>query len=267
MRPNPVCVSKVALLVDDDSVESHAVLAEVKRDLASLLVSDVENCSFVLAIQDGHLELRAASGTRNAIHVDFVTPMMGQKLSGPSRKEPMARAIAFERVGRSVIDATAGLGGDAFRMATWGCEVTAIERNPVVAAMLADGVRRAMAVPQLADVLDERFRLVTDDAVAFLRTLADGDRPDVVYLDPMFAEATGKSAAVRKEMTLLRALLADDPTDERALLAAARDVAMDRVVVKRMRHAAALAEPVDVAYRGSVVRYDVYFCHQNNVGE
>ncbi len=38
-----------------------------------------------------------------------------------------------------VVDATAGLGRDAFVLASVGCRVRMLERNPVVAALLDDG--------------------------------------------------------------------------------------------------------------------------------
>jgi 16S rRNA (guanine1516-N2)-methyltransferase len=44
-----------------------------------------------------------------------------------------------------VLDATAGLGKDAFVLASLGCQMTLIERQPLIAALLEDGLARARA--------------------------------------------------------------------------------------------------------------------------
>lgn len=214
----------------------------------------------MLVVRDGRLELGDGCSPKKTIFVDFVKPLLGKRIVAPPRSEPLARAVGLRGEGVAVVDATAGLGGDAFRLATWGCRVTAIERHPVVASLLEDGMRRAMVVPQLAEVVRDRLGLVVADACDYLRglrKLRDGQLPDVVYLDPMFALESGKASAVRKEMTLLRELLGEDDSSEE-LLELARSVGVRRVVVKRMRHAAPLGRSPDTTYRGSVVRYDVY---------
>ncbi|GHM54843.1 hypothetical protein ECZU51_35130 [Escherichia coli] len=49
-----------------------------------------------------------------------------------------------------VVDATAGLGRDAFVLASVGCRVRMLERNPVVAALLDDGPRVVMRMRKSA---------------------------------------------------------------------------------------------------------------------
>jgi len=82
-------------------------------------------------------------------------------------------------------------------------------------------------------------------------------RPDAVYLDPMFPPKRKKSAAVNKEMRLLRELVGDD-LDAPDLLEVARGVARERVVVKRPDHAPPLAPYPSMSFLGKLVRYDVY---------
>ena len=53
----------------------------------------------------------------------------------------------------SAVDATAGLGEDAFLLAAAGFQVWLYERNPVIAALLQDALRRGMKNPELAPVL------------------------------------------------------------------------------------------------------------------
>lgn len=147
----------------------------------------------------------------------------------------------------SVVDASAGWGQDAATLASRHA-VIALERSPVVAALLQDALLR------VANGGPAPFRLLFGDARVLLPQLP---RPDAVYIDTMFSAKRKRSAAVRKEMQLLRAVVGDDP-DAGDLLAIARDCARDRVVVKRADDAPPLADAPDFCYRGKLVRYDVY---------
>ncbi|MEK6592435.1 MAG: class I SAM-dependent methyltransferase, partial [Pseudomonadota bacterium] len=103
--------------------------------------------------------------------------------------------------------------------------------------------------------LSERLRLVNGDSRALLPTLTP--RPDALYLDPMFPPKRRKSAAVKKEMRLLRELVGDD-ADALELLEISRGIAHDRVVVKRPDDAPPLAPDPSMSLTGKLVRYDVY---------
>jgi 16S rRNA (guanine1516-N2)-methyltransferase len=148
-----------------------------------------------------------------------------------------------------VIDATAGFGHDAFHLFHLGKRVIAIERSPVVAAMLADAIDRL--VPSARS---DSLQLICDDA---RQRFAQCEPPDVVYLDPMFPDRQGRSALAGKELQMLRALVGNDE-DADDLLRVARSVALQRVVVKRPAWAGPLGSEPDLEYRGRVVRYDAY---------
>jgi 16S rRNA (guanine1516-N2)-methyltransferase len=158
------------------------------------------------------------------------------------------------------LDATAGMGEDSLLLAAAGFSVTLYEHDPVIAALLADALERAAAVPELATVV-ARMRLVRGDSVGALRALAEGDasapdRPDVVLLDPMFPERR-KSASVKKKAQLLQRL--ERPAqDEAAMLDAAIKARPRKVVIKRPLKGPFLAG-AKPAYQiaGKAVRYDV----------
>ena len=62
------------------------------------------------------------------------------------KSEAIARAIGITGKRQpSVIDATAGLARDAMVMAGFGCQVSLIERQPYVRALLNDALARAQA--------------------------------------------------------------------------------------------------------------------------
>jgi 16S rRNA (guanine1516-N2)-methyltransferase len=185
-----------------------------------------------------------------------------RRAKGGSRSEIIARAVGLkgQKVPR-VVDATAGLGVDAFVLASLGCRVTMLERVPAVSALLRDGLERSLLHasgndPALEAIL-RRMQLVRTDAVEYFNRMAEADSPDVVYLDPMFPERR-KSAAVKKEMQLFHKLIGPDKDADR-LFQVALSRARDRVVVKRPRIAPSLAgrEPSH-RIEGKRNRYDVY---------
>ena len=204
------------------------------------------------------LEARGADAP-GPLYVDFVGGQLGyrQRQAGHAR-EPLARAVGLKNrlLAPDVLDATGGLGRDAFMLARLGCRVTMLERAPVMAALLRDGLARAAADAGTAAVV-ERIDLIGADAVTYLAQLGEAQRPEVIYLDPMYPHRD-KSALVKKEMRYLRSLVGDD-LDAPALLAAARLVARRRVVVKRPRLADALAgPPPSSTLMGSTTRFDIY---------
>jgi 16S rRNA (guanine1516-N2)-methyltransferase len=163
-----------------------------------------------------------------------------------------------------VYDATAGLGGDSFVLASLGCSVTMTERVPEVNALLADGLRVAHEWGSEKDqslvAILKRMTLVESDAAEYMQTLDDVEKPEVVYLDPMFPQRK-KSAQVKKEMQVFHQLIGTD-SDADLLLQIAQESAQKRVVVKRPRIAPFLAgqEP-NYSLEGKSNRFDVYLSH------
>jgi 16S rRNA (guanine1516-N2)-methyltransferase len=203
------------------------------------------------------LSLRDPSGMLGgAVRVDFVQGDVGYRLrKDEGRRQPLGRAIGLKPgYNPRVVDATAGLGRDGVMLAKLGCQVTLVERSPVILALLQDGLARGQACAELRDTLS-RVTTVGADACAWLGQLTEV--PDVVYLDPMFPHRE-KRALVKKEMRLFRMLVGDD-LDADALLQIALGVAKRRVVVKRPRPAPPLnARAPSHTLEGQSTRFDVY---------
>jgi 16S rRNA (guanine1516-N2)-methyltransferase len=211
----------------------------------------------LLTVSPDGLELsEVGTAAPGPIRIDFVKGGIGHRRLTASRRQPLARAVGLRRGPSRVVDATAGLGRDAFLLASLGCVVTAIERSPVLGAMLQDAWERAGRSPRIDAGLRGRLRFAVGDARAYLESLGADQRPDVVYVDPMYPPRR-KSALSGKEMRILRRLVGDDP-DAGALLDVARRVAGRRVVVKRLPGAPALGGGVERTYAGKMARYDVY---------
>ncbi len=190
--------------------------------------------------------------------VDFLTPTWRRQLkSGLPRGHIFRRALgAVDSVPR-ICDVTAGFGGDAVLAVSLGCEVWAIERSPLVARVLRDGVERAMGEDVGVRELFSRLHLREGDAVEVLPHLPV--RPDVVYLDSMF-DKPKKSAKSPKAIQMLQELLGAPPSseEEMKLFSMAWDAAVKRVVVKRPLKAKALRPGPTHSYKGQSIRYDVY---------
>lgn len=173
--------------------------------------------------------------------------------SGPGRslKAPLFAALGIKRGQRPrVLDGTAGYGLDTWLIAAAGCQVTAVERSPVVfAALLASWSRARAAEPDIAD----RIELVEGETAAVLAGRTD---IEAVYLDPMFAAE--RKAAQKKAMKLLREVVGDD-ADADELFEPAMRAATRRVVVKRARRAPVLGgRAPDLTFEGKGLRFDVY---------
>lgn len=180
--------------------------------------------------------MTASAETPDDLVCDFVGGALGHRVrSGLGRGLPLAKAVGL-RPGRRphVVDATAGLGRDAFLLACLGLEVVLIERAPAMHARLAEGLARAAAHPEAGPVV-ARMTLLQGDARDHLATLA----PDVVLVDPMHPPRH-KTALVKKEMRLVRAMVGPD-LDALDLMRVALRAAGQRVVLKWPLRAAPLA--------------------------
>jgi len=196
------------------------------------------------------------------ISVDFCTKeFLYRCKSSRLAKEAIAKAIGFKpnKPQLLVIDATAGLGTDAFILGTLGCKVQLIERSPIIAALLKDGLQRANNCAHTALTI-KNLHLIEGDAIDILTYLEPSQYPDIIYLDPMFPERQ-KTALVKKEMRALRELVGEDP-DCNKLLALALKVAKKRVVVKRPRTAPPIIADIAPSFvlKGTVNRFDIYLC-------
>ncbi len=197
---------------------------------------------------------------QSLVKVDFDDPKMLHRLKyGNEAGGLLARAIGLDiKHSPAVIDATAGLGRDAFVIASLGARVTLIEKHPIINALLADGFQRAATSEQAAPAIG-RMQLINYDALQVFQEITNGLRaaPDVIYLDPMFPERS-KSASVKKDLAFLQAVL-NDTEETSDLLKSARQVAGKRVVVKRPRQAPFL-ESLEPNHQisGKVCRYDIY---------
>lgn len=175
-------------------------------------------------------------------------------------KELIAKAVGYKQSKPPcVIDATAGLGRDAFVLASLGCQVMLLERHPILFQLLEDGIKRARENDEIAEIA-QRMTLLSGNAIELLPSL----NADVIYLDPMYPHRK-KSARVKKEMQIIQDVVGGDGDSEQ-LLSAAFSSSSKRVVVKRPKNAEPLAgEAPQFSCAGKHSRFDVYVnkCYTN----
>jgi len=263
-----ICVDKA----NKDLAKAYAKtlsIAFLETDLAnglssrdfekSLAEKTSKNCLMLMDEAGLHLQMLRPSVFK--IQVDFISPQMEyRRLKGGGRNQLIAKAVGLKsNLSPVVLDATAGLGKDAFVLASLGCHVHMAERNPWVRILLEDGLRRASLLaknmPDLKLIL-ERLKLFGGDA----KDLFESEvmkTSEVIYLDPMFPHPE-KRALVKKEMQMLQYLIGEDE-DAEDLLNMALSTKVDRVVVKRPRTEKGInSRKASYELEGKRNRYDIY---------
>ncbi|WP_414829285.1 class I SAM-dependent methyltransferase [Alteromonas sp. H39] len=220
------------------------------------LVQNPPSQALALVIENGQLSLKDCGDPKQLpVSVDFLSGSSTYRQQhGGGKGEPVVKAIGLKgHDNYHVIDATPGLGRDAFVLASVGCHVTMIERSPVVAALLEDGIRR---LEEAGNTIAERLTLCHGNSAQVMQYW-DGGHVDAVYLDPMFPHRK-KSALVKKEMRIFQQLLGNDE-DANLLLPPALALAKHRVVVKRPNNADVLnGHKPSMAITSKKHRFDVY---------
>lgn len=240
-------------------LEDESLSAEAER-LKAALMGVSAMAPFALVLTQGRVELQKLDEPKlGGVYVDLAEGAAAHRRKfGGGRGQSIAKAVGLKKGHNpTVVDGTAGLGRDAFVLASLGCKVWLCERHPVVHALLADGLRRGALDPEIGDWLSERMRLLPlGTSLAEVGELTD-EAIDVVYLDPMFPHKK-KAALVKKEMRVFHSLVGPD-LDADLLLPQALQLAVARVVVKRPSYAGFLNERAPAAQiETKNNRFDLY---------
>ena len=187
---------------------------------------------------------------------DFLYGAVNHRLRfGGGRRQHLPKAVGMKG-GQppTIVDATAGLGRDAFLLASLGSQVTLIERSEIIHELLVDGMEAArQAGGRHKDIID-RMTLIHGDSIKLLPKM----RADVVLVDAMHPPRQ-KSALVKAEMRAIRDIVGADE-DQHILVETALAIAKKRVVLKWPAKAAPLAGLRRASHQiiGKSIRYDVF---------
>jgi len=245
--------------------DTLSVSAQEKITAAGLpIVSESGTNDWIVMEDQQELFLKRPDGVRQS--VNFTKGKSRHRLNeGDAGAGPLRKALGISQFKKrhqklpDIVDATGGWGQDAWVFASMGCQVSILEKHPVVHLLLANGLATAAIDGETADIAG-RITLFQQDSAERLNT----HPADVVYLDPMYPHRSRKKADSKKGMQFLQALLgATSDTESTALFDAALQTNAERIVVKRPKGAEALSTSVD--FNGQTysidspnTRYDIY---------
>lgn len=172
-------------------------------------------------------------------------------------KRPLIKAILNGVQNPSILDATGGFGIDAFSVAYVGNHITILERNPLMYTLLYDSMMRASQNEKIKPIID-RMTLIHADAFNYLENVED--KPDVIYLDPMYPSVSKRKSLSKLPMTVARELLSDEKEQTNELLELARKHAKHHTVLKRPIKAS--NPDADKVVKSKQHLWEIYFSHK-----
>ena len=182
-------------------------------------------------------------------------PILHRLKYGKGRGQNLAKAVGMKfNKNRTVVDATAGLGYDAFILASLGANVTLIERSKTMYNLLQEAFIEAKSFGGEISNIIKRMDLIYGDSKDILPKL----QSEVILIDTMYKERK-KSALVKNSMRLVREVVGSDP-DYLELIDVALNQASNRVVIKLPRYSDENNnyKPYSHQILGKSIRYDVH---------
>ena len=182
-------------------------------------------------------------------------PILHRLKYGKGRGQNLAKAVGMKfNKNRTVVDATAGLGYDAFILASLGANVTLIERSEIIYDLLGKALTEAKSFGGEVSNIVKRMDLIYGDSKDILPKL----QPEVILIDTMYKERK-KSALVKNNMRLVREIVGPD-LDYLELIHVALNQARNRVVIKLPRYSDENNnyKPYSHQILGKSIRYDVH---------
>ncbi len=192
----------------------------------------------------------------NKLEIDFLSGAINYRLKyGGGKRQALPKAIGMKNYKSvRIIDATAGLGRDAFLLASLGANVTLIERSKKIYCLLNAAIKRAKDGSEEVQEIIARMTLIHGDAKVLLPSL----NPQIILIDPMHPERK-KSALVKQQMRQLRKIVGADE-DAAELINIALNCASKRVVLKWPQNSPLPKINKDPTHqiKGKTTRYDVF---------
>ena len=222
------------------------------------------------------LELLKASSGGIEAEFQFETTASGVEISYPARQiqfnhsfihRPFARRASQssqallkacnnkQRNINTLLDITGGWGVDSLCLASRGQQVTLLEQNELIYAIVAYSLA-CLATSLPGDPVAKHITLKQINALEYLQSQHSDHGFDCIYLDPMFPSHKS-TARPAKALQVLQALTENRDID--ACFELALQTAGKRVVVKRPARANKLSDlKPDIVYREKTIRFDVY---------
>lgn len=191
---------------------------------------------------------------------DFTQPKLLHRLDAKRvEHEILLKAVKLKNQPINlIVDATLGIGIDAILLTNICERLIGFEQNFYIFLLLTDAIYRAKNANLLSANL-EKLELRWANSSLELPNLPE--KPEIIYLDPMFEDLSTKSQA-RKNINFMRKILKSNSADliknSQQLLERSLDVALKKVVVKRQVRATQ-DKRTTYQIKGKNIRFDVYF--------
>lgn len=183
---------------------------------------------------------------KHHVFVDFDSKQLKFRSQSHLNAELIIKAVlGKKKQPTNIMDCTAGFGKDSYIMSLTGSEIVAYESNPVMFALLQDGLNRHNI---------DNISLRKKDALREVK-LTDCE---VVYIDPMYP-ATKKSAKNNKHMMFLQAFVGHQTDMANQLFTQAMLSNAKKIVIKRpVKAGFVMDKKPTFQITGKAARFDVY---------
>ena len=186
----------------------------------------------------------------NELENSFTAGKFSARILQYQSENLLKKAIGWQSaIQKHILDATGGLGHDAFILALLGQKITVLEKNIGLCVLIEEALHNLPNLPYFNDARNN-ISIINDDSRTFL---SSSENFDVIYIDPMFNSK--KKLKRTKQMEFLDKYLGeyDDPSVE------FYKSNFKRLVIKKeLRAAASIKDCSAISFKGSSVRYDVY---------
>jgi len=204
-----------------------------------------ENPDYRIEIYDNKLSLLQLKD-KHHVFVDFNSKQLTFRSEAHLNAELVIKAVlGKKKQATTIMDCTAGFGKDSYLLSLTGSKVTAYENNPLMYALLKDGLKRAEIENILLKKIDAQRDLKTTDC-------------EVVYIDPMYP-ASKKSAKNNKHMVFLQTFVGHQADIAEKLFLLAKQSNAKKIVIKRpVKAAYVLDQKPTSQIIGKAARFDIY---------
>ena len=218
--------------------------------------SSVQSMSY-LGMDEHGLRFYLTGSDGPVLALDFVAEyasfmrQVSKTGAGPLKKA-LGRGV---KRGHRVVDATCGTGKDSLLFLSWGLEVLAFERNPLMFLLLQVAWQSLVRqYPELA----LKFELIFGDVRTGMQVICQ-KKISALYFDPMFSQGPKTRRSLpRQEMVVFEHLIGADP-DQEAVIQSLLKLPLSRIVVKRPHKAPQFSGLAPLAsFPGKSVRYDLF---------
>jgi len=237
----------VVVALSDDA---HARANQLAKELNLPLATPSTPCDYALLVDTNQLSLSAPNTRFTPLSITFKK----QRKHLGKRPNIVKACVSQSTTPITILDLSGGLGQDAYTLASYGHTVIALERNPIVYALLNDACER---LSQANPLFARHMQCLNVSALDYLQEMGSDAMPHVIVFDPMYP-LDKKTKLNKKAMRMLRDLVGDD-LDAEAVFEAALTRAKQRIVVKRPSKAPTLNDLTpDWQIKGQSVRFDVF---------